>query len=112
MCTRAKTAPRELTLRPGGRHEVLQEVLQEVRQRQTTAAWQALYGKRAGIEGCLSQALRLTGLRRARYVGVAKTHLQHLASAAAINLVRLEAWFAGLPRAKTRVSRFAALKPA
>ena len=49
------------------------------------------------------------GLRQARYRGLAKTALQHLATAAAINLDRLAAWFAGRPLAPTRVSRFAAL---
>jgi transposase len=56
--------------------------------------------------------LRLTGLRRARYVGLAKTHLQHVASAAGINVERLDAWFRDVPLAETRVSRFAALKAA
>ena len=40
-----------------------------------------------------------------------KTHLQHVATAAAINLERLVAWFDGRPRAQTRTSRFAALTP-
>ncbi|MFT5193305.1 MAG: hypothetical protein ACI9EW_001515, partial [Cellvibrionaceae bacterium] len=35
-----------------------------------------------------------------------------LATAAAINLDRLVAWFDELPRGKTRTSRFAALAPA
>jgi transposase len=108
LCTRAKTAPREVTLRTGGRHEIIQDI----RQREQSAEWRVLYGKRAGIEGCLAQALRLTGLRRARYVGLAKTHLQHVASAAGINVERLDAWFRDVPLAETRVSRFAALKAA
>jgi hypothetical protein len=58
---------------------------------QQSAKWRVLYGKRAGIEGCLSQARRLTGLRRARYVGLAKTHLQHMASAAATDIERRDA---------------------
>ena len=56
--------------------------------------------------------MRRYGLRQARYVGLAKTHLQHLATAAALNLVRLGAWFAGTPQAKTRCSPFAALQAA
>ena len=43
--------------------------------------------------------------------GLAKTHLQHLATAAAINLDRLGAWFEERPLAKARVSRFARLAP-
>jgi IS5 family transposase len=48
-------------------------------------------------------------LRQARYRGLAKTHLQHVATATAMNLVRLSAWLQGLPRAQTRRSHFAAL---
>ncbi len=108
LCTRAKTAPRELTFRVAGYHEAVQDM----RQRQQTPEWLALYGVRAGIEGCLSQAVRLCGLRRVRYVGLAKTRLQHVATAAALNVVRLDAWLRGGPLAPTRTSRFAALKPA
>jgi transposase len=52
--------------------------------------------------------VRAFGLRRSRYRGLAKTHLQHVATAAAINLERLAAWFRAVPRA-ARTSRFAAL---
>lgn len=40
---------------------------------------------------------------------IVKTHLQHVATAAALNLVRSMAWFDGLPRAQTRRSAFARL---
>ena len=53
--------------------------------------------------------VRAFGLRRSRYRGLTKTHLQHVATAAAINLDRLAAWFRAVPRATTRTSRFAAL---
>jgi transposase len=49
------------------------------------------------------------GLRRARYRGLAKTGLQSVVTAAAINLDRLAAWLAKRPLAATRVSRFAIL---
>ena len=42
---------------------------------------------------------------------MAKTHLQHIAIAAAINIDRLVAWLAERPQAQTRTSRFAALAP-
>jgi hypothetical protein len=48
-------------------------------------------------------------LRRARYIGLAKTQLQHVVTAAAMNLVRLGAWLAGTPLARTRHSAFARL---
>jgi transposase len=67
------------------------------------------HARRAGIEGTLSQGVRAFGLRRSRYRGLAKAHLQHVATAAAVNLERLAAWFRAVPRAATRTSRFAAL---
>jgi DDE family transposase len=59
-----------------------------------------------------AQAIRRCGLRRCRYIGLAKTHLQHVITAAVVNLVRVAEWFAGTPVAETRCSRFAALRPA
>lgn len=104
-CTKSKTAARSLTLR----QQPEQEAIQQGRQTQQRAEWKQRYKKRAGIEGTLSQGVRVIGLRRARYIGLAKTHLQHLATAAALNARRIAAWATGQPRAKTRVSHFAAL---
>ena len=75
----------------------------------TSRAGRRLYAQRQGIEGTISQGVRAFGLRRARYRGLAKTGLQNVATAAAINLDRLAAWLAGRPLAPTRTSRFAAL---
>lgn len=50
-------------------------------------------------------------MRRSRYRGLDKTHLQNVAIAAAMNVERLVAWLDGRPRAQTRTSRFAALMP-
>ena len=58
------------------------------------------------------QAVRALGLRRTRYFGLAKTGLAHVFTAAALNLLRLDAFLDGKKAAKTRVSRFAALAPA
>ncbi len=52
---------------------------------------------------------RRFGLRRTRYRGAAKTHLQHVATAAGLNVARLAAWFADRPLTPTQVSHFAAL---
>jgi transposase len=106
-CTRAKHTGRRLRLPPQDQYEALQAA-------QTWSAseeGQQLYKRRAGVEGTLSQGVRAFGLRRTRYWGVAKTHLQHVAIAAAINIDRLVAWLAERPRAQTRTSRFAALAP-
>ncbi len=40
-----------------------------------------------------------------------KTHLQHIITAVAMNLVRLMHWWEEIPKAATRVSRFRALAP-
>ncbi len=86
-----------------------QEALTAARARFASAEGRAAYAVRAGVEGTVSQAVRAFGLRRARYRGLAKTHVQAVATAAALNLARLDAWIAGRPLGPTRVSRFARL---
>ena len=105
LCTRTKHQARRLRLHSQAEHEALKAA----RARLGTKQGRRLYARRAGIEGTLSQGVRAFGLRRSRYLGLAKTHLQHVATAAAINLERLAAWFQAVPRATTRTSRFAAL---
>lgn len=105
-CTRAKREPRIVGLQAREHFEALQGA----RRHQETAAFRASYAARAGIEGTHAQAVRRCGLRRCRYVGLAKTRLQHVITAAAVNLVRVAEWFAGTPVARTRRSRFAALQ--
>jgi transposase len=93
---------RTLTIRPQAQHAALQAA----RQRQRTATFQKTYALRAGIEATISQGVRAFDLRRSRYLGLPKTHLQHLGIAVAINLVRLFAWLDGDLLAPTRVSAF------
>jgi transposase len=85
------------------------ELTQKTRREQNTLEFKAEYATRAGIEGTLSQGERGFDMRHARYIGLAKTHLQQLTSAAAINLVRAVNWMDRVPLAKTRTSHFAAL---
>ena len=109
LCTRAKKNGRSMTLRfPPDRHEVLQTA----RQRQKTEEFKATYARRAGVEGTFTQMIRNGGLRQARYIGLAKTHLQNLATATATNILRLINWLNEVPFAETRTSRFAALATA
>jgi transposase len=103
--TTARDGPRAITVRPQAEHLALQAA----RPRQTTPDFRAAYAARAGIEGTLSQARRVCGLRRARYIGLAKVHLEHLLTAAALNLHRVAAWWEGTPLALTRQARFVAL---
>jgi transposase len=106
LCTRAKREPRIIGLQTREFHETLQAM----RKRQTTDAFQKSYAARAGIEGTHAQAIRRSGLRRTRYRGLPKTHLQHVITAAAINLLRIAAWANGTPIAQTRCSHFATLQ--
>lgn len=107
LCTRAKSSPRHIVLHPKEQHEALLQAREEAQ----STTWLARYHVRAGIEGTLSQGIRAFGLRRTRYMGLAKTALQHANVAAAINVVRVTAWLAGTPRITTRTSRFASLRP-
>ena len=99
------TRARTLMIRPKEQYLALEKNRRE----QRTEAFKKRYRLRAGIEGTLSEGVRAHGLRQCRYLGLAKTHLQHVVTAAAVNVARMAAWLEGKPRAKTRVSRFAAL---
>ena len=107
LCTRSEKESRSLTLRPFAQHEAILHN----RQQQKTQQWKQRYAQRAGVEGTVSQGVRAFGLRQARYIGLAKTHLQHLLTACAINVSRIYDWLTLTPLAKTRVSRFFALRP-
>lgn len=93
---------RTITIRPKEQHQALQRT----RVRQQTPEFKAAYAERAGIEGTISQGTRSCGLRRTRYIGLAKTRLQHLASAAALNLQRVADWLNDEPQAQTRHSAY------
>jgi transposase len=106
-CTQATEGPRTLKLRS----QVQYEALQLARKRQATQEFKDQYSRRAGIEGTLSQAVRTHDLRRSRYLGRDKTHLQHVFSVIAINWARFVAWINEIPLAVTRISPFASLAP-
>jgi transposase len=102
-CTQTACGRRLLTIQP----EAEFRALQEARRQEAKPGFKKRYAARAGIEGTLSQGVRRCGLRRARYVGQAKTHLQNICTAVALNLVRLLNWLAETPLAATRRSAFA-----
>src|SRR5215472_7753962 len=85
------------------------EAATAARERQNTEAFKRAYDKRAGIEGTLSQGIRIGDLRRSRYIGLPKTRLFHLLIATALNLVRIAAWLMETPLAQTRIPPFVAL---
>jgi transposase len=76
---------------------------------QDSKDWQHDYNRRAGIEATISQAITITGCRRTRYRSLAKTRLQHIYSAAALNLCRLDAYWNDTPIDRTRTSHLARL---
>jgi transposase len=108
-CTSAKDAPRQLTVRLQAHHEALQAA----RQRQETPEFKAQYTLRAGVESSLSQGVRCFDLRRSRYRGLVRTHLQQLLTATAMNVVRVIAWLRGEPLGERRrqPGHFAQLSP-
>ena len=86
LCTRAVHGARHLTIRAAPTYY---PAVQRLRHDQTTAEWKSRYARRAGVEGTLSQGVRVMDVRHARYKGLAKVHLQHLVTAAALNCLRV-----------------------
>ena len=107
-CTKSKRDPRILTIRPQEQHEALQAA----RNRQETDKFKAAYKIRAGAESLISLGVRTFGLRRSRYIGLAKTRLQHLITATAMNLTRAVTWLSDTPRRKTYIPPFTRLRAA
>jgi transposase len=106
LCAPGKQARRSVYVHRREEHEALTAA----RARMHDPAWKQRYRVRAGIEGTLSQGVRAFGMRRSRSMGLAKTGLQQVCIGAAMNVSRVVRWLEGRPRARTRVTRFAALK--
>jgi transposase len=108
-CTRSQRYPRRTsTVRPREQYDALQAA----RQRQATPEFAEKDARRAGIEGTLSYGIRACGLRRSRSIGLARTHVQHVLTAAAMHLARVARWLPGEPRAQTRRSPLLKLRQA
>ena len=103
LCTSGQR--RQITIRPRELHEALAAARAE----QATAQRKARYAARAGVEGTMRQATHVTGIRRARYLGLPKTQLGHTIAAAAINMIRMDAYWTGHPLDRTRTSHLARL---
>jgi transposase len=107
LCTATKAARRHVYFHPRAEYDALNAA----RVRMHDPAWKQRYHARAGVEGTLSQGVRAFGMRRSRYIRLAKTGLQQVCIAAATNVSRIVNWLDGRPRAQTRVTPFAALAP-
>jgi transposase len=106
-CTTAKRTGRQLFIRPREIHEAVAAA----RAGQESRDWKDRYKARAGVEGTMGQSTHVTGIRRARYLGLDKTRLEHLAAATAINVIRLDAWYNGNPIDRTRTTCLQRLDP-
>ena len=110
LCTRS-TSPkvgRQLTVPPREIHDAQLAA----RATQDTPGWQARYARRAGVEGTIRQGVAVTGMRRARYRGLPKTQLEHVFSATALNLIRLDAYWNGHALDRSRTSHLTRLEHA
>jgi transposase len=110
QCTRS-TSPkfgRQLTVPPREVHHAQRAA----RAAQDTPGWRADYARRAGVEATIRQGVAVTGMRRARYRGLPKTTLEHVYSAVALNLIRLNAYWNGHPLDRTRTSHLTRLEHA
>jgi len=103
LCTKGRR--RQLTLPPRD----LAQAQAAARAAEKTTSFQADYARRAGVEGTMHQAAS-HGSRRARYRGLAKTRLDHVYMACALNLLRLEAYWNGTPLDRRRTSHLARLE--
>lgn len=106
QCTSSARRPRALSVLPS---RELHEIQTGNRLEQQTEDWQQRYAIRAGIEATLSQNVRTCGLRRSRYRGLARTHVQHVLTALTCNLTRVADWIAEPTTTHRRSTRFRTL---
>jgi transposase len=59
-----------------------------------------------GLKAPILKGVRTMGLRRSRYIGLRKTHLGHVAIAAAVDIIQLMSWLRGEAPEQTRTSAF------
>ena len=57
----------------------------------------------------MRRRVRTMGLRRSRYIGEPRTHLQHVVIATAMNVCRVHDWLEGVAPHSTPLSHFARL---
>ena len=84
-CTTSRDAARNVGFPPRELHELQ---LRNRAERQEPA-WHKRYAVRSGIEGTVCEFAHGHGMRRCRYRGQAKAHLQHVLTAIAVNIERL-----------------------
>ncbi|MFE5806223.1 IS1182 family transposase [Streptomyces sp. NPDC056491] len=71
----------------------LRDLQLRVRTEQQSPEWKTRYAVRSGVEGTVNEFAHGHGMRRCRYRGQGKAHIQHVLTAIAVNIERLS----GLP---------------
>ena len=108
QCTTSTRGRRQLTIPTRAAFEAQRSA----RAAQPGTDWHTEYHMRAGVEGTIDQIVHVTGSRRTRYRGLAKTHASHIFAATAINLVRWNSWAHGRPLDRTRTRHLTRLQTA
>jgi transposase len=83
-CTRSREG-RTVTFLPRSLHE--HQARNRIDQQDST--WLRTYGSRSGVEGTINEFVNAHRTRDCRYRGLAKTHVQHVLTAIAVNIERL-----------------------
>ncbi|MFF1570998.1 transposase [Streptomyces sp. NPDC058293] len=89
QCTTSRESARNVGFPP----RELRDLQLRVRTEQQTSEWKTRYAVRSGVEGTVNEFAHGHGMRRCRYRGQDKAHLQHVLTAIAVNIERLS----GLP---------------
>lgn len=89
QCTTSRDGARNVGFPP----QELRDLQLRVRAEQQSPDWQTRYAVRSGVEGTVNEFVHGHGMRRCRYRGQPKAHLQHVFTAIAVNVERLS----GLP---------------
>jgi transposase len=87
QCTTSKEGARNVGFPP----RELRDLQVRVRAEQQTPEWRARYSVRSGVESTVNEFAHGHAMRRCRYRGEPKAHLQHVLTAIAVNIERLSA---------------------
>jgi hypothetical protein len=107
---RVATGPERAPGRTAAPTSELRDLQVRVRAEQQTPEWKARYAARSEVEGTVNEFAHGHGMRRCRYRGQPKAHLQHVLTAIAVNIERLssqpEAEKSDSPRPPTAFQTF------
>ncbi|MEU1691158.1 transposase [Streptomyces hirsutus] len=84
-CTSSRESARNVGFPP----RELRDLQLRLRTEQQTPEWKARYAVRSGVEGTVNEFVHGHGMRRCRYRGQPKAHLQHVLTTIAVHIERL-----------------------